>query len=296
VRRLVVVGSVNVDLVVRVARLPAPGETVAGGSFERHHGGKGGNQAVAAARALAGGPNDGAVAFVGAVGADDDGEAASDALARERIDLTGLARLDSAATGVALIVVDAQGENQIAVANGANADVAPADVARATRRLLRDGGVLLASLEVPVPAVAAALQAARDSGATTVLNPAPAVPDASAVLLLADVVTPNEAEARVLEMDRMRAGPAACITRGARGVRLRRPGVADVELPAARVTARDATGAGDTFSGVLAAALLEGRPLEAAARWAVAAAGVAVTVVGARAGMPTRPAIEAAAR
>lgn len=290
------VGSLNVDLVVRVARLPGPGDTVAGGSFERHQGGKGGNQAVAAARALAGGPDQGAVAFVGAVGADADGDAAVAALARERIDVGAVARLDDACTGVALIVVDERGENQIAVANGANQRLSPDGVATAVGRLLAAGGVLLASLEVPVGAVAAALRVARDTRATTVLNPAPALGDAATLLPLADIVTPNEAEARALGIHGALAeGPAVCITRGARGVLLRRAGVADVELPAAAVIARDATGAGDTFSGVLAATLLERQPLEAAARRAVIAAGLAVTVAGAREGMPGRGAIEAGA-
>ncbi|HEX2235472.1 MAG TPA: PfkB family carbohydrate kinase, partial [Actinomycetota bacterium] len=140
---VIVVGSVNTDLVVSVERLPGPGETVTGGAFERHGGGKGANQAVAAARAGA------SVAFVGAVGDDDLGSEALALLEREGIDVSGVRRLPDAPTGVAAIVVDARGENQIAVASGANARVAGADVARALDGRTAPRGVVLSNLEVP---------------------------------------------------------------------------------------------------------------------------------------------------
>jgi ribokinase len=219
--RVVVVGSVNVDLVVVAPRLPGPGETVTGGDVARHHGGKGGNQAVAAARL--GAP----VAFVGAVGDDDFGAAARAALAGEGIDVTHLAAVGRP-TGVALIVVDARAENLIAVAPGANASPTAASVAAALGALgVGPGDVVLASCEVPPDAVAAALATARAAGATAVLNPAPADGLDAATIALADVLTPNEAELALL------AGSAAV----GPAHRPAGPGLADVEAHARRLLA-----------------------------------------------------------
>jgi ribokinase len=294
---LVVLGSLNVDLVLAGVRLPRPGETVTGGRFEIHQGGKGGNAAVAAARALRNGLADGAVAFVGAVGDDDHGRQALAALRREGIAVDRVAVRRGSPTGVALIVVAPDGENQIAVAPGANATLTAAEAELAVATLLAGGGVLLASLEVPKDAVVAAARAARAAGARFVLDPAPVGHAVAALLALADVVTPNEGELAGL------GGLAAlrgthpdlriAVTRGAHGVRLVEPaGVSDESaLP---VTAVDATGAGDTFGGVLAAGLLEGLPLPAAVHRANVAAGLSVTVAGAREGMPTRDEIERA--
>ncbi|HWP63879.1 MAG TPA: ribokinase [Candidatus Binatia bacterium] len=191
--RVVVVGSVNVDLVIRADRLPAPGETVTGGVFERHHGGKGGNQAVAAARLGR------TTLFVGAVGEDDFGEDARAALAAERIEVSRLFAVPGAATGVALIMVDARGENLIAVASGANAALEPAMVTEALGRLgpLADDVVLVCH-EIPTETVRAALQYGRTAGATTVFNPAPAAGLDRATLGLADIVTPNRRELAML--------------------------------------------------------------------------------------------------
>ncbi len=192
--RVVVVGSVNVDLVVATARLPGPGETVTGGDVARHHGGKGGNQAVAAARLGA------SVAFVGAVGEDDFGLAARSALAAEGIDVTHLATA-SRPTGVALIVVDARAENLIAVAPGANASPTAASVAAALDALaVGPGDVVLASCEIPAGAVRSALATARAAGAVAVLNPAPADGLDAATIALADILTPNEAELALLAL------------------------------------------------------------------------------------------------
>ena len=191
--RVIVVGSVNVDLVVAVDRLPAPGETVTGGRFDRHHGGKGGNQAVAAARLGA------RVAFIGAVGDDAFGAEARAALVADGIDCTGLATLAGESTGVALILVDSRAENEIAVASGANAALDP-DAVRAALAALQPapGDVILAGTEIPLAVVAAALAAGRAAGAITVLNPAPATGIGSALLAAADVVTPNRTEVRQL--------------------------------------------------------------------------------------------------
>ena len=298
-KRLVVLGSLNVDLVVAGVRLPAPGETVTGGRFEQHHGGKGGNAAVAAARALRGGPLEGRVAFVGAVGDDGHGRAALQALRDEDIDVAAVRVLDDAATGVALIVVAPDGENQIAVASGANARVEAPSTEAAIRSLLADGGVLLSSLEVPADVVEAGARAAGVVGATVVLVPAPAGAFTPALADLADVLTPNEVELTTLGgVSGLMAGRPAlrlAVTLGAAGVRLVGPDRADVRLPAYLSGAVvDTTGAGDTFSGVLAAGLLEERPWTEAARRATIAAGLSVAVAGAREGMPLRTAIDTA--
>lgn len=290
---LVVLGAVNVDLVVRGVPLPRRGETVLGGSFERHHGGKGGNQAVAAARALRGGPADGAVRFLGAVGDDPMGTEALEALRSEGIDVSHVSLAPQTATGVALIVVDEAGENQIAVAAGANATLSPDDI-EAGLEGFGPGSVLLVSLEVPMDVVRRAAEQARELGGTVVLNPAPAAANAKALLDAVDVVTPNERELSVLGHDAesirsAHPGLRVVLTLGERGAEID----GSIAVPAPNVRAVDTTGAGDTANGVLAAGLLEGRPLEEAARRAVAAASGSVTEAGAREGMPLREEIDA---
>jgi ribokinase len=285
---IVVVGSINVDLVVAANRLPAPGETVLGGTFSQHHGGKGANQAVAAARAGA------SVVMIGAVGSDAYGEAALAALAQEGIDVTRVRRVTEP-TGVAIVAVGPRGENQIVVAPGANASVTPEDVAD-----LR-GDVLLASLEVPMPTVVAAMRTADERRMTRVLNPAPAHALPADLLSLSPIITPNEHELIVAIgndepaaalgelVDHTQApvivtqGPAGALL--ADGIRRERfPGFA----PPGEI---DATGAGDTFAGVLGAWLGEGADLDVAIEAANAAAAISVSVIGAREGMPTREAI-----
>lgn len=299
--RVVVVGSVNVDLVVVASRLPGPGETVTGGDVARHHGGKGGNQAVAAARLGA------RVAFVGAVGNDDFGTAARAALVAEGIDVTHLATV-ARPTGVALIVVDAQAENLIAVAPGANAAVGAAAVTAALEALaLRSGDVVLTCRELPPDAVRAALAGARAAGAVAVLNPAPADGLDATTIALADVLTPNEAELALMAAPvgagaageagieaRARGllaggpgGRAVVVTLGAAGALVVCAAGPAMPVPAARVAPVDTTGAGDAFNGALAAGLAAGLPLAEAARRAVAAAGLSTTRAGARGGMPT---------
>ncbi len=319
--RVVVVGSVNVDLVVRADRLPAPGETVTGGVFERHHGGKGGNQAVATARLGR------TTLFVGAVGEDDFGTDARAALAAERIDVSRLLVIPGAATGVALIMVDARGENLIAVASGANAALEPEMVEEALGRLgSLAGDVVLVCHEIPTATVRAALRFGRAAGATTVFNPAPAAGLDRTTLGLADVVTPNRAELAMLlatvgggtgsepggapdpeagARRLLEAGPdgpgvrrAVIVTLGAEGALLVARGDGGVltsrRFPAHRVASVDSTGAGDAFNGAMAAALAEGRSLEEACRRAIVAGALATTRPGAREGMPTRAELEAA--
>jgi ribokinase len=289
-----VIGSINVDLVVAADRLPAPGETVLGGRFAVHHGGKGANQAVAAARAGA------RVVMIGAVGADDYGERALEALVDEGIDVTRVRRVEREPTGVALIMVGPRGENQIAVAPGANSTLRVDDEDRAA---IEAADVLLTNHEIPAEAVLAALRAATAGGRVAILNPAPARPLGAEVLALGPILTPNEHElvvaignddtdAALEELINRHPGPII-VTQGPAGALLahnarreRFPG-----FPASAVV--DTTGAGDAFNGVLAAWLADGAALEDAVRAANAAGSLSVAASGARAGMPTREAIEA---
>ena len=306
--RVIVVGSVNMDLVITSERLPGPGETVTGGRFAQHHGGKGGNQAVAAARLGA------TTSFVGAVGDDAFGREARAALELEGIDVAGLLTLPGESTGVALILVDETGENSISVASGANAALTPDHVRRAFTILAPGAGdVVLVGHEIPTGTAHEALVLARAGGATTILNPAPATGLTLATLAAADVVTPNEGELAVLAgvlggalvADGARpgeeatsaadgagrliaagAGAAYLVSLGAEGaVLVARDGT--VALAALPVRAIDTVGAGDTLNGALAATLAAGPSMQAAARRAVVAASLAVTRAGAREGMPT---------
>ena len=282
-----VVGSVNVDLVVRAATLPRPGETVTGGTFARHGGGKGANQAVAAARLGA------RVSFAGAVGTDDLGDEALAQLTAEGVDVSATARLDDVPTGVAVIVVDERGENQIAVASGANAALTGEMVEAALA--LTGAGVVLLGHEVPESAVLAGARAARAADWTAILNPAPArpLPDGLEGVLL----TPNAEEARALTGEddaeaaaralAQRTNAPVLVTLGARGALLL-DGEAAQRLPAPAVEVVDTTGAGDAVNGALAAELAAGRALPDAVGFALAAAARSTCAAGARAGMPRR--------
>jgi ribokinase len=293
--RVCVVGSLNVDLVVVADRLPAPGETVLGGRFAIHDGGKGANQAVAAARAGA------SVSMIGAIGHDDHGTRVVDALRNEGVDVSGVRELSGEPTGVAIIAVGPRGENQIVVAPGANAalELDPADLDR-----IRSSDVLVTNHEVAASVVHDALLAAHEAGAIGILNPAPARALPSDVLRIGPILTPNEHELVVAigneetasaldELATRTAGPII-VTQGPAGALLvegdrreRFPGHLVPEVV-------DTTGAGDTFNGVLAAWLAAGASLDDAIRAANAAAGLSVAAPGARAGMPHRDAIEAA--
>jgi ribokinase len=286
-----VLGAINVDLVVSGAPLPGPGETVTGGTFAQHQGGKGGNQAVAARRALSlhyvrmfhreGDPWTG-VWMLGAVGDDQLGRAALEALGRTEHVLTDHVLVTSdAPTGVALIAVGPDGENQISVAPGANDALEPAHVVSPLETLRPH--VLLASLEVPERTVRAAFEWARDHDVTTVLNPAPPRPWAKDLAKLSTYVTPNEHER--IALGEVPPGVTVIETRGAEGVSIDHDGERE-RIPAPSVPVVDTTGAGDCFNGVLAEGLAEGHPLSDAVRDAVAAAALSIGVAGAREGMP----------
>jgi ribokinase len=298
--QLLVIGSLNTDLLVRVGELPGPGETVTGGVFEMAGGGKGANQAVAAARAGA------AVAMVGAVGADEFGARLLEELAAEGVSVAGVARLPGVATGLAAIVVDEEGENQIAVASGANHALRAGDVERAFGELdLSQARCALLSLEVDDEVVVDGAGRAAARGMAVVVNPAPARPLPPELTALGPILTPNAGEAAELtgRDDPAEAAPAlvesgataALVTAGAQGVFVASEGGHVERVHAPVVSVRDTTGAGDTFSGVLAAGLARGWELGRAARWATAAAALSVTQPGARAGMPAASAIEAVA-
>jgi ribokinase len=274
-----VVGSANLDHVATVERLPGPGETVPGSSYAEYAGGKGLNQAVAAARAGA------SVAFVGAVGADNAGTVLVQVLADDGIDASNVATTD-VATGRALIGVSAAGENSIIVVAGANGTV--------TADVLPMAKVVLTQLEVPLPAVERALRLARAAGAVTVLNPAPAAVIGVEILQWCDIVVPNEHEvellggvAHLLSM----GAKAVVVTRGAAGADLH-TGEGVTHIDAFTVRPVDTTGAGDTFAGALCARLAAGDELPAALRFAAAAGALCTTMAGAVPSIPYRGAID----
>jgi ribokinase len=285
---ILVFGSINVDLIVPVPRLPHPGETVLGGDYSLLPGGKGANQALAARRTGA------RVILAGAVGTDAFAGIALGSLRRESVD-TGLVRSVEQPTGCAAIMVSAGGENAIAVAPGANAGVRADQV---PEELLGPDTFLVAQMEVPPGETEILIGRVRARGGCTLLNLAPALPVDPALLRNIDFVVANEGEAATLGSEPARIAQlprqALVVTRGAAGATafLRAGGL--IEVPALPIEPVDTTGAGDTFVGVLAAALDLGSTLESALRGASAAAGLACLARGAQSAMPDTAAIKAA--
>ncbi len=275
-----VVGSANLDLVVTAVRLPGPGETVSGTSYNEHAGGKGLNQVVAAARAGA------ACAFVAALGDDDAGSLLARVLADDRIDADGVQRLSGIATGRAIITVDDSAENTIVVVPGANGAIAPAPLPAAR--------VVLAQLEIPVAVVSVAMRQATEAGAITILNPAPAFDVADETLRHCRIVIPNEHErAQLGGLERLfDLGVELVITTmGGDGVEvISRHGSAT--FPPFPVAPIDTTGAGDAFCGAFAAALAAAASTDEAVRFASAAGALATTKHGAVPSLPHRPDID----
>jgi len=285
---IVIFGSINVDLIVPVPRLPRPGETLLGGDYALLPGGKGANQALAARHAGA------EVALVGAVGADPFAGIALDLLRRAGVD-TRLVRVVEQATGCAAIMVSSDGENIIALAPGANASARSDQVPDV---LLCAGTTLVAQMEVPPSETATLIKRLRARGGCALLNLAPALPIDLALLREIDFVVVNEGEAATMGPDPERLAhclrQGLVVTRGAAGARaILRDGIT-VEVPALAIEPVDTTGAGDTFVGVLAAALDLGLTLETALRRASAAAGLACLARGAQTAMPDGAAIAAA--
>ncbi len=297
--RIAVVGSLNMDLVVRTPHLPAPGETVIGLGFTTAPGGKGANQAVAAAKLGA------QVMMMGRVGADDFGHALRTNLGMNNVDSAHVSD-DQAPTGVAIIEVDDRGQNTIVVASGANAYVSKADVESA-RPAITSADALIVQLEIPLEAVALALQIARESNIRTILNPAPVQPLPSELFSLTDVVVPNETEAAQLTGVRVTDWASAeaaarvlkregaqlvVVTLGDRGA-LALDGGAVRRVHPFPVQAIDATAAGDAFVAALTVALAERRSLDLALREASAAGALTTTKMGAQPSLPTRAEMEA---
>jgi ribokinase len=318
-KMVLVVGAINADLVIVADHLPRPGETVVGPRLQRYGGGKGANAAVAAARAGA------IVRLVGAVGADDTGTSTIHELRADGIDISGVAVLQGEATGVALIVVDPWGENQIAVGAGANSALTAQQVSKALSEVLGRTGCVLVSTEIPGESIVAAVEAAIASGVPCVLNPAPVVPAVLRLLRSGPLLTPNATElfALVAALDQTlpeahkirndfaddlqavtdRARRLASVSRapvvvtmGGQGALIVNPDGHAEHLPAPPAAVRDTTGAGDTFNGVLAARLAAGDYLAVAVRTAIVAASISVAHVGARAGMPSAALIAAGLR
>ena len=301
---LVVVGSLNMDFVVSVDHLPAPGETVLGRDFQMIPGGKGANQACAAGKL---GTGSVAVRMIGRVGYDIFADPLKASLSAAGVDVSAVHAARSQPTGVALIWVDRQGQNSIVVASGANHELAAAD-AEAMRQIFRGASLALFQLETPLDTVSAALALARAEGLRTILDPAPAQPLPAALLQHVDILTPNEGEALML------LGRPAARVSAAEGPELagalRRLGPKTIilklgdqgcfhyddagyqHLPAFQVEVRDSTAAGDTFNAALAVALAESQPIDRALRFANAAAAISVTRLGAQASAPTRAEVD----
>lgn len=297
--RVVVVGSYNTDLTIKTSRIPAPGETVIGGVFSKGGGGKGANQAVAAVRAGA------EVSFIARVGNDTHGEEGLQRLNAERIDTGFVIRDPEFSTGVAFIVVDEHGENSIVVAAGANERLGPPDISKA-EDAISTASVLLVQLESPLAAVRAAIQRARAHGAVVILNPAPAQLLKGELLHDVDIITPNRLEAemitglKVSDEASLRSVAREIIGHGVKYVMITlgqggvfaATGNAAELIPAYKVRAVDSTGAGDVFSGSLAAFLAEGMTMEESTRMAIASASISVTRMGAQLSAPLRAEIE----
>ena len=298
-KSIVVVGSSNTDMIIRVPRIPRAGETLLGGEFFTAAGGKGANQAVGAARA------GGKVALIARVGRDTFGDQAIAGLLRDGIDVSCVFRDKLTASGVALIFVAKDGENSIAVAGGANAKLSPSDVKKAAR-VIRSAALLVAQLETPLAAVTAAVELAAKAGVPVVLNPAPARPLPNSLLEQIFILTPNETEAELLtgiKVTDAAAAAKACSKLRSRGVGIviltlgdRGAFLADADgqrlVPGFKVKAADSTAAGDIFNGALSVALAEGRTVLDAVRFANAAAALSVTRLGAQPSAPSRADIE----
>ena len=297
--KITVVGSSNTDMIIKMDKIPVPGETVLGGEFSIAAGGKGANQAVGAARA------GGKVTLVACVGNDMFGRQAVDGFAADKINIDYLFTNKKTASGVALIFVDKKGENSIAVASGANYKLTPKHIARA-KKAIKNAQILVMQLETQLDTVSAAAKLARKHGVKVILNPAPAQPLGDDLLGNISILTPNETETELLTgikvHDKASAGQASeillekgmeavLITLGARGVFMATREIRKT-VPAFKVKAVDSTAAGDIFNGALAVALSEGNSLEDAVRFANAAGALSVTRLGAQPSAPRRKEIE----
>jgi ribokinase len=284
---VVVVGSLNMDFAVRTKRFPAAGETVLGYDFRMSPGGKGANQAVAAAKL---GAASVAVRMIGRVGMDLFADHLKASLAGAGVDVSAIHASRSHPTGVAMIAVDDVGQNSIVVASGANADLAAADV-EAMRRVFKGASIAMFQLETPLATVAAALKLAREEGLTTILDPAPAQQLPAGLIDNVDILTPNEVESEQFDLGKPGAHTVV-VKLGDRGCMAYRAGET-FKVPAFPVNAIDTTAAGDVFNAGLAIALAEGSPFPHALRFANAAAAISVTRHGAQTSTPSRAEVDA---
>jgi len=296
---IVVLGSSNTDMILQMAHIPKPGETIIGGKFSMAAGGKGANQAVGAARA------GGKVTFIARVGEDMFGEQAVKGFVQDGINVDHVIKDPNAASGVALIFVADDGENSIGVASGANGNLSPADV-QAAKDVIASAGTLVMQLETPLETVQAAAEIAAANNVPVILDPAPAQPLPDDILKHVSIMKPNESEAEILtgqkvenEDDAKKAAQAlmahgvktVLLTMGANGTMIATPEGTEL-IPSYKVKAVDSTAAGDVFTGSLSVALSEGKELKEAVKFANAAAALSVTKLGAQPSAPTRQEIE----
>ncbi len=296
---VVVVGSVNTDFLARGPKLPSPGETVLGDEFHEGPGGKGANQAVAAARLGA------RTALVARLGRDRRGDELAERLAAEGVDLRHAARDADAPTGAAVIMVDGRGQKSILIAPGANGRLSPADV-DAAAGMIQAARVVLCQLEAPLDAVLTACRLGRAAGARVILDPAPARPLPDELFPLLDVIRPNASEAetltgiKVTDRDSARRAAQSLLGRGVLAVAVQAGDEGNLLvwvggecfMPKLPVRSIDATGAGDAFAAALAVMIAEDHPPAEAGPFANAAAALATTVVGAQEGLPRRDAVQ----
>jgi ribokinase len=296
-KNILVVGSSNTDLIIKVPGIPRPGETILGGAFQTFPGGKGANQAVAAARA------GGHVVFIASVGDDAYGREAISGYQADHINTGDIKICRNIPSGIAMITISESGENAIAVAPGANSHLFPEDLEEA-EEAFHEADFMLIQLEIPLETVKKAVELGKELGTGVILNPAPAARLPDGILAATDIITPNETETEILTGIRVDSEESAAraadhlhdrgvatviITLGSKGafVSDRKSGTRAV-IPGFRVTAKDTTAAGDVFNGQLAVSLAEGASLEDAVRTAHAAAALSVQKLGAQSSIPTR--------